>query len=179
MITQPLPLEVVLRLETDHQGLLTAYNEAVTDLRSLRLARADGHFILAAGIPWFTAIFGRDSIISSIQTKLLGPELMIGTLHTLASLQADHSDDFREADPGKIPHEVREGELSVLEQVPHTRYYGSADATPPLFVTLLWEAYQWTADKSLLERFLPAAEAATQWIDRYGDIDGDGFVEYH
>ncbi len=90
----------------------------------------NGHYILAAGIPWFVAIFGRDSIISSLQTKLLGTELMVGTIHTLAGLQAVEYDEFRDAEPGKLPHEVRKGELSFFEQVPHTRYYGSVDATP-------------------------------------------------
>ncbi|MEE8163737.1 MAG: amylo-alpha-1,6-glucosidase, partial [Anaerolineae bacterium] len=172
------PLEEGLpQLETDHPGLRMAYYQALADLRSLQMEYLPGYHILAAGMPWFMAVFGRDSIIAAIQTKLLGPDLMLGTLHTLASLQATASDGFREAKPGKIPHEVRLGELSVLEEVPHSRYYGSVDATP-LFILLLWEAYQWTGDQELLRQFLPAAEAALRWIDRYGDIDQDGFVEY-
>ena len=172
------PLEQGLpRLETDRLGLQQAYEQAIADLRSLQMEYLPGHHILAAGLPWFMALFGRDSIIAAIQTKLLGPDLMAGTLHTLASLQANARDNFREADPGKIPHEVREGELSVLEEVPHSRYYGSVDATP-LFLILLWEAYQWTGDEEPLRQLLPAAEAALRWIDRYGDMDGDGFVEY-
>ena len=123
------------------------------------------------------AIFGRDSILSAIQTKLLGPQLMVGTLNILAARQADRVDKFRESEPGKIPHEVRRGELSVLEEVPHSRYYGSVDATP-LFLRLLHEAFEWTGDIDLLRRLLPAAERALAWIDRYGDVDGDGFVEY-
>jgi len=86
-------------------------------------------------------------------------------------------DAFRDAEPGKLPHEVRKGELSFFEQVPHTRYYGSVDVTP-LFLILLWEAYEWTGNKKLLERFLPSAELALHWIKDSGDIDGDGFVEY-
>ncbi len=103
--------------------------------------------------------------------------MLAGTLHTLANLQATQRDDFRDAQPGKIPHEVRQGELSILEEVPHWRYYGSVDATP-LFLVLLWETYQWTGDTGLLRRYLPAAEAALSWIEHYGDPDGDGFVEY-
>ena len=171
------PLVDVPRLETDYIGLRQAYQQAIADLRALLIEQEDGHYILAAGLPWYMAVFGRDSIISAIQTKLLGPELMIGTLHTLASFQATVRDDFRDAQPGKIPHEARKGELSLLELVPYSRYYGSVDATP-LFLVLLWEAYQWTGDVDLLRRFLPAAEAALRWIDRYGDMDGDGFVEY-
>lgn len=171
------PLDEVPRLETDHTGLLMSFNQAVADLRSLRIEYNPGHYILAAGLPWFMTVFGRDSIISSIQTKLLEPELMVGTLNALASLQADEVNQFREAEPGKIIHELRKGELSVLEEVPHSRYYGSVDATP-LFLVLLWEAYQWTADLALLRNFLPSAEAALRWIDEYGDSDGDGFVEY-
>jgi glycogen debranching enzyme len=102
---------------------------------------------------------------------------MIGTLQTLSSLQAKEHDEFREADPGKIPHEVRKGELSILEHVPHARYYGTVDATP-LFISLLWETYQWTGNTKLLRKYLPTAELALEWIDRYGDMDGDGFVEY-
>lgn len=171
------PLREVPKLETNHIGLRQAYEQAVIDLQALMVKQENGQYILAAGIPWFVAIFGRDSIISSLQTKLMGPELMVGTIHTLASLQAVDCDTWRDAEPGKMPHEVRKGELSFFEQVPHTRYYGSVDATP-LFLILLWEAYQWTGDKEILHRFLPPAEAALQWIKRWGDIDGDGFVEY-
>jgi glycogen debranching enzyme len=170
-------LERVPTLQTDHEGLRLVYHQAIADLSFLLMEYLPGHRILAAGLPWFMAVFGRDSIISALQTKLLGPELMLGTLHTLASLQAVVQDDFRESDPGKIPHEVRGGELSVLEEVPHSRYYGTIDATP-LFLVLLHEAYQWTGDIDVLRQLLPAAEAALQWIDRYGDLDGDGFLEY-
>ncbi len=171
------PLEELPEMESDNPVCQQVYEQAVSDLRSLRLRQEDGHYILAAGLPWFVALFGRDSIISAIQTKLLGTELMVGTLYTLASHQATEVNEFRDAEPGKIPHEIRRGELSFLEELPHAAYYGSVDATP-LFLILLWCAYQWTGDIGLLRRFLPAAEAALAWIDRYGDMDGDGFVEY-
>lgn len=170
-------LEDVPRLETGDSRLLNAYNAAVADLRSLRMEHVTGEPILAAGLPWFMAVFGRDSIISAIQTKLLGPELMAGTLRTLASLQATENDDFRESNPGKMPHEIRMGELSVMAETPHSRYYGTVDATP-LFVRLLWETYLWTGDLELVRSFLPAARAAIGWLDTYGDVDGDGFIEY-
>ena len=171
------PLEELPEMEPDNPVFRQVYEQAVADLRSLRLRQEDGHYILAAGLPWFVALFGRDSIISAIQTKLLGTELMVGTLYTLASHQATEVNEFRDAEPGKIPHEIRRGELSFMEDLPHAAYYGSVDATP-LFLILLWCAYQWTGDIGLLRRFLPAAEAALAWIDRYGDMDGDGFVEY-
>jgi glycogen debranching enzyme len=171
------PLREVPCLETNHIGLRQAYEQAVVDIQALLIKQDEGHYILAAGIPWFVAIFGRDSIISALQTKLLSPELMVGTIHTLAGLQSVDCDEFRDAEPGKLPHEVRKGELSFFEQVPHTRYYGSIDATP-LFLILLWEAYQWTGNRRLLDRFLPPAEAALEWIRRWGDMDGDGFIEY-
>jgi glycogen debranching enzyme len=95
----------------------------------------------------------------------------------LATLQAKTEDKFREAEPGKIPHEVRHGELSIFEKVPHSCYYGSVDSTP-LYLILLSEAYQWTGDLELGRDYLKAAEAALNWIDQYGDPDGDGFVEY-
>jgi glycogen debranching enzyme len=175
--TVPAALQRPPELETDIPGLRPAFEVAVRDLRSLLIEYLPGRPIFAAGLPWFMAVFGRDSVISALQTKLLGPEPMIGTLATLAHLQAQEFDEFREAEPGKIPHEIRKGELSALSEGPHSRYYGSVDATP-LFVRLLWDAYQWTGSLSLLEEYLPAAEAAIGWIDRHGDIDGDGFIEY-
>lgn len=171
------PHEQVPRLETDHPGLRQAYEQAVVDLKALGIQHESGHHILAAGLPWFMTVFGRDSIISAIQTKILDPHLMVGTLHVLAALQATRRDTFREAEPGKILHEMRAGELSLTEEVPHSRYYGTIDATP-LFLQLLWEAFQWTGEVDLVQRMLPAAEAALRWIDEYGDRDGDGFVEY-
>ncbi|MEE9400216.1 MAG: glycogen debranching N-terminal domain-containing protein, partial [Dehalococcoidales bacterium] len=176
--TEKTVLNDIPELGTEHRGLREAYHKAVSDLRALSMEHENGQFILAAGLPLFMAIFGRDAIISAIQTKLLGPQLMLGTLQTLTGFQAEKIDNFRDAQPGKIPHEARKGELSMLEIVPHSLYYGSVDATP-LFLILLWEAYQWTGDLELLRQFLPAAEAALQWIDKYGDLDGDGFVEYH
>jgi glycogen debranching enzyme len=122
-------------------------------------------------------VFGRDSIISAIQTKVLGRELMLGTLRTLADLQATTTDAFRDSAPGKMPHEIRVGELSVLEEMPHARYFGTVDATP-LYIRLLLEAYLWTGDIELVRSLLPTAKAAIAWLDKDGDRDGDGFIEY-
>ncbi len=172
-----LPLETVPTLKSDYPALNLIYDQAVADLQALRIKHESGYHILAAGLPWFMAVFGRDSMISAIQTKLLDASLMSGTLRILASLQARELDSFREAEPGKILHEVRVGELSVMEEMPHSCYYGTVDATP-LFLRLLWEAYRWTGDIELLHEMLPAAEDALRWIAVYGDQDGDGFIEY-
>jgi glycogen debranching enzyme len=107
----------------------------------------------------------------------VNPGLAIGTLHKLGQLQASEVDDWRDAQPGKIPHEIRFGELAHFHAVPHTPYYGTADATP-LYLILLHEAWMWTGDRALLERYLPNAERCLEWIDRYGDLDDDGFQEY-
>lgn len=176
-INTGMPLEDVPIIHTDNPDMSQAYHRAVGDLKALRLQQDDGSYMLAAGLPWFMAVFGRDSIISAIQTKLLGPELMIGTLYTLAKLQAREVETFRDSEPGKIIHEVRKGELSVFDSIPHTRYYGTVDATL-LFLILFWETYQWTARKEILQDILPYAELALEWIKKYGDLDSDGFVEY-
>ena len=167
------------RLSTEHVALAQAYERALRDLTGLRLnVRADGGYYLpAAGLPWYMALFGRDALITSIQTLLLGPGLAVGTLRALAEYQAVERDEFRDEEPGKIPHEVRVGRLAALSEVPHARYYGSVDATP-LYLVLLWETYRWTGDLTLVRQLLPAAEAALGWLERYGDVDGDGFVEY-
>ena len=164
-------------VESSHTDLNIAYDRAISDLQSLTLQGFGHSSILAAGLPWFMAIFGRDSILSALQTKMVAPELMTGALETLAIYQATEVDDFRESEPGKIPHEIREGELSLFDEVPHSHYYGTIDATP-LFLVLLCEAEKWTGDRETVLRLLPAAEAALTWIDQFGDSDGDGFVEY-
>ncbi|HEY8477599.1 MAG TPA: glycogen debranching N-terminal domain-containing protein, partial [Chloroflexota bacterium] len=164
-------------LSTSDLGLALAYRRAVSDLVALRLRINDEQELPAAGLPWYMAIFGRDSIITALETLLLGPGLAVGTLRTLAAYQGRQVDPFRDEEPGKIPHEIREGELSSLEELPHTRYYGTVDATP-LWLVLLSETHRWTGDLELVRELLPAAEAALAWIDHYGDLDGDGFVEY-
>jgi len=163
-------------LVTQDARMRFAYDRAVLDIEALRL-KVGENYLLAAGLPWYMAIFGRDSIISAIQTLLLGPEIATGTLRALASYQSRRSDAFRDEEPGKIPHEIRFGELSCLEEVPHSRYYGTVDATP-LFLVLLSETFRWTGDLEVVKELLPNAEAALHWIDKHGDSDGDGFVEY-
>jgi glycogen debranching enzyme len=133
--------------------------------------------VLAAGVPWFVALFGRDSLIAGLQTLPLHRSFALGALTSLAAHQATVSDDFRDADPGKLPHELRTGELARFGLIPHMPYYGSADATI-LYPIVLHEAYLWTGDRALVTRYLPVAERCLEWMDRYGDCDDDGFQEY-
>ena len=131
----------------------------------------------AAGVPWFAALFGRDSLIAALQTALVYPDFARGALEVLGELQATQRDDHRDAEPGKILHELRRGELAHFKRVPHTPYYGTADATP-LYLVLLHVAWRCTGDRGLLEGHLATAERCLAWIDAWGDRDGDGFQEY-
>jgi glycogen debranching enzyme len=166
-------------LETDWDAFEHAYHRSLIDLAALRCFPEilPGASLPAAGLPWFMALFGRDSLITSYQALPIRPELARTTLLALAELQARDFDDFRDAEPGKILHELRFGELTVLGERPHSPYYGSADATP-LFLIVLDELERWTGDADLVRRLEPNARAALEWIDRHGDLDGDGFVEY-
>ena len=149
--------------------------------RSRRAALASrslqGATLPAAGLPWFMALFGRDSLITSFQALPYLPELAATTLHVLAARQAEVRDDFHEQEPGKILHELRFGELTARGERPHSPYYGSADATP-LFLILLDEYHRWSGDDELVRALEPHARAALDWIEDSGDADGDGYVEY-
>ena len=131
----------------------------------------------AAGLPWFLTVFGRDTLITAYQSVSFGPLLARGALLELASLQGKEHNDFRDEEPGKILHEIRQGELTRLGLKPHSPYYGTADATM-LWLILLSEYWRWTGDTALVRRLAPNVQAALEWIDRYGDLDGDGYVEY-
>jgi glycogen debranching enzyme len=132
---------------------------------------------IAAGVPWFAALFGRDSLISSFQTLALNPTLARGTLRSLAACQGQVECADNDEQPGKILHEQRCGEMSVTGEVAFGRNYGSVDATP-LFIILLSEYFQWTGDRELLEEMRPSLTAALNWLIEYGDMDGDGLIEY-
>ena len=166
-------------LETEDPALAKTYRASLTDLSALRLqADLDARDTLpAAGLPWFMALFGRDSLISSFQSLPYLPALAASTLRGLAARQALTRDDFHDQEPGKIPHELRLGELTVSGRQPHAPYYGTADATP-LFVILLDEYHRWTGDDALVRELEPAARSALAWLDTEGDADGDGYVEY-
>ena len=170
----------VLKIRTSNEEFYRFFNQAVSDMAALRLPMGDAQhmsFIPAAGLPWFVALFGRDSLIVSLQNMLIYPSFATATLDVLGGLQAMARDDFRDAEPGKILHELRYGELAHFKLVPHTPYYGTADATP-LYLITLHEAWRWTGDEGLLTRHLRTAEACLEWIDAHGDRDGDGLQEY-
>jgi glycogen debranching enzyme len=135
-----------------------------------------GTFV-AAGVPWFLALFGRDTLMTALMTGLIGSNTARGTLRALGALQATESDDWRDAEPGKLPHELRRGELAQRGLIPHTPYYGTHDAQS-LYCLALWNAWRWTGDRQLLDEHFDTACAAMQWCDQYGDLDGDGLQEY-
>jgi glycogen debranching enzyme len=147
------------------------------DVRLLTTPTPDGGRVVAAGVPWYVAPFGRDSLITALESLLLNPGLARSTLIVLARMQAHTDDPWRDAEPGKILHELRSGELASAGLIPHTPYYGTADATP-LFLVLAAAYHAWTDDRQLLAALRPAFDAALTWIDQHGDSDGDGFVEY-
>jgi glycogen debranching enzyme len=165
------------QLQTDNVDLKRGYQRSIHDLGALEIALNSGYPIPAAGLPWYLAIFGRDSIITSLQTLILNQRHARGTLRTLAAYQAQNDDPFRDAEPGKIAHEIRFGELALSQAMPHSRYYGSVDSTP-LWLILFGEYLRWADDPTLLHDLLPNAERALGWIDHSGDLDGDGFIEY-
>jgi glycogen debranching enzyme len=170
----------VLKIRTSNEEFYRCYNQGVQDTAALRLPlKGTDHmvFVPAAGLPWFVALFGRDALIVSLQAMIVYPGLAGGTLEVLGQLQAKVRDDYRDAQPGKILHELRYGELAHFKLIPHTPYYGTADATP-LYLVALHAAWRATGDPALIERHLAAAEACLEWIDKYGDRDGDGFQEY-
>jgi len=146
------------------------------DLRALVMP-APGGRIVSAGIPWYVAPFGRDALLTASEALLLNPDLARDALRVLAKLQAREDDPWRDAEPGKVIHELRVGELAGAGIVPHTPYYGTVDATP-LFLMGAADYHAWTGELETLRALRPALDAALRWIDEFGDRDGDGFVEY-
>jgi glycogen debranching enzyme len=173
-------LRQAMQLSTPNEEFYRFYRQALEDMEALRLPmQVGGHTVLlpSAGLPWFAAPFGRDSLIVSLQTMSVDPDFARGALDVLGVLQSKERDDRRDAEPGKILHEIRYGELAHFKLIPHTPYYGTADATP-LYLVVLHAAWRATGDRALLERHLATAEACLTWIDTCGDRDGDGFQEY-
>ena len=170
----------VLQIRTSNEEFYRLYRQGIEDMAALRLPiEGTDHlvFLPAAGLPWFVAPFGRDSLIVSLQNMMIYPDFARGALDVLGRYQATERDDWRDAEPGKILHEIRYGELAHFKLIPHTPYYGTADATL-LYLIVLHAAWRATGDHALLEKHLHNAEACLSWIDNYGDRDGDGFQEY-
>ena len=166
------------RLVSSWRPLELTYKRCLVDLAALRFRTEIFPGALpAAGLPWFMAIFGRDSLITSFQALPYNPELAATTLRLLALFQGRVDDPFRDEEPGKILHELRLGEMTAFEERPQSPYYGSADATA-LFLVLLEEYERWTGDTALARALEREARAAIAWIDQYGDRDGDGYIEY-
>jgi len=170
----------LLKLHSSTHEFERLFDQAVEDIAALRLPETgDGgtEFVTAAGLPWFVALFGRDTLIVALQATILDPSFARAALDVLGEWQATTRDDYRDAEPGKILHELRRGELAALRLIPHTPYYGTADATP-LYLVTLHAAWRATGDLDLVRRHLATAGGCLSWIDDYGDRDGDGFQEY-
>ncbi len=181
----PMSLEYWLatapELETDSEVLQHTYRRSLLDLASLRIRPEEETHprwaMPGGGLPWYMTVFGRDSLIAAFEALPFQAELAHATLQALAGLQATDWDNFRDAEPGKIPHELRRGTLAAIGRIPHTPYYGTHDATP-LFLILLDEYHRWTADDALVRRLEQNARAALGWIEGPADLDGDGYLEY-
>ena len=160
-------------------AMQSLFDNTLVDLSSLRVRdeRYGTRPVFVAGAPWFMTLFGRDSLLTSWMALLVQPESAIDTLQALAGLQGVRVDDRTDEEPGRILHEVRFGRSSLLEPGAGSVYYGSADATP-LFVMLVAEAARWGIDSTVIRSLLPHVDRALDWIQQFGDRDGDGLVEY-
>ena len=163
-------------LSSDSLVLTQTMERSLRDVHVLRSTLGDQSFI-AAGVPWFVTLFGRDSLLTGLQMLAYTPEIAEQTLRLLARYQGKKIDPWRDEEPGKILHEIRTGELARLDEIPHTPYYGSVDATI-LFLIVLAQHALWTGELSLFHELHDTVERALEWMDRYGDANGDGYIEY-
>jgi len=167
----------VTSIDTDYVTLKQSYDQSIDDLAALRLAGIKQSDVPAAGIPWFMTYFGRDSLITALQTMLVAPKIARGVLITLGRFQGRKIDNLSEEEPGKILHEVRFGRLARGKDAPYSIYYGTIDATL-LFIILMYEYYIYSADKEFLGQMKENLMNALAWINEFGDRDGDGYLEY-
>ena len=165
-----------VEIETSNQQFNDWVHRSLADLRMLVATTSEGMYPYA-GVPWYSTVFGRDGLITGLEYLWACPEVAKGVLSHLAATQATEVDQSQDAEPGKILHEARQSEMARVGEVPFGRYYGSVDSTP-LFVLLAAVYFKRTEDRELIVRIWPNIEKALHWIDRYGDRDGDGFVEY-
>lgn len=161
---------------TDGEFLDSTLAQSITDLRALYV-ELDGMPIIGAGIPWYSTAFGRDSIITSLETLMVNPDIARDTLLFMARHQGAKIVKETGEEPGRIMHEIRRGEMAKCHEIPHQPYFGTVDATP-LFIVLLSEYFAWTGDEELVRSLLSSALLAVEWIDKYADLDHDGFAEY-
>ena len=169
-----------MRRETEFHSSTLLLNRVVRrsllDLHMLKTSISGDEFF-AAGVPWYVTLFGRDCLITCLQTLAFWSETSADTLRLLARYQGREVNDWRDEQPGKILHELRVGELARMNKIPHTPYYGTIDATP-LFIMLMARYVHWTGDLSLFQELRSHIERALHWIDRYGDVAGNGYVSY-
>lgn len=168
--------ESCTRISTSNEAFDRWLNQSIADLQMLSTDTPYGRFPYA-GVPWFSTPFGRDGLITALQMLWVQPRLAQGVLSFLAATQATQCDPSVDAEPGKIVHEIREGEMAALGEIPFRRYYGTVDATP-LFVILAGRYFDRTGDLKFIESIWDHIKRAIQWINEWGDSDGDGFVEY-
>ena len=164
------------RVKSDDELFDRVLRRSLLDLRLLR-SELEGQRYYAAGIPWYATLFGRDSLITAFETLSFAPEIAEETLRALARRLGRTVDDERQEEPGKVIHELRGGEVAHLGETPLANYYGTADATP-LFLCLLCDHAEWAGDRSLFRELRPEVDAALAWMDDFGDLDGDGLLEY-
>ncbi len=185
-VTQAAPEErlnrwraAVPEVESDHPLLASVIARGAEDIGALRMFDPEHpeRSVVAAGAPWFMTLFGRDSLFTSWMAMVVEPDLALGVLQTLARFQGTKLDARTEEEPGRILHEMRFGEAATLSLGGGTIYYGTADATP-LFVIVLGELRRWGLASEIVDTLAPNAEAAVNWLVNYGDVDGDGYVEY-
>jgi len=168
------PDPVIVTCDSILQG---PFERGQADLQALTIGHERDIAYFAGGAPWFLTLFGRDSLTTALMSGLAGEWSLRGALAAVGALQATERDDWRDAEPGKLPHEIRRGELALAKLIPHTPYYGAHDV-PALYCIALWQAWRWTGDRDFVERHLGTAEAALAWCIELGDRDGDGFLEY-
>jgi glycogen debranching enzyme len=175
-VEQKTASETFPRISSSNSRFTDWIERSVADVQMMIIGNPEVNYPYA-GVPWFSTVFGRDGIIAALQMLWLSPGIAKGVLEYLAATQAKDFNPAIEAEPGKILHETRSGEMAALGEIPFGRYYGSVDATP-LFIVLAGSYYERTGDRECVRRLWPHIELALQWIDKFGDMDGDGFVEY-